>query len=106
MLVCKFDFAVLADGSTQYQSPPAYYQGTQSWEREQQGQISGVQKVGLGEVHGDNSGGSSQEGEKWKQTVGCKTYTKREWGKKLSRKSIKNKHLNTNVQYLARMLMG
>ena len=60
----KQNFAVLADGPTQYRSPPAYYQGTQCWEREQQGQISGVQRAGLGEIHGDNSGGSSQDGGK------------------------------------------
>ena len=60
----KQNVAVLADGPTQYWSPPAHYQDIQSWEREQQGRISGVQRAGLGEVHGDNSGGSSQRGGK------------------------------------------
>ena len=53
----KQNVTVLADAPTQYRSPPAHYQDTQSREREQQGQISGVQRAGLGEVHGDNSGG-------------------------------------------------
>ena len=37
---------------------------------------------------GTTVGAAVKRVEKWKQTVGCKTYTRRGWGKKLSRKSI------------------